>query len=389
MTTENTLTTSYGSFFGKPKYGSSFISWKNFYLEDGDNVFRLAPAVKSLAQKGIWAKYYKVHWGYSVADPENPDRSFSRPFECTYEENWRTKMVEQECAECDLTQSKRDEMERDKEAARKAGKSEEDAEASTGATLTWLKQHSLDKKWYVLAKNTDGKWGVLYLPHKAKQDLDAVINDLQKENGIDPLDPEHGVWFNFTRSGKGINTTYKVKVIKQRENIQGRSYETIKEAPLTVEDIKAIDTELPDLATVNDNKRITSEQVEQIVKSSGDPAVIASIFNSTFKSPTTSEASKTETVVKAVPEIPATQPIKTQAPESDDLIAKLQKQLADALAAKAVATAPVTPGATAVVAVSGTPAAVATPSDIPSFADALKMDTKDFLKLFPDPNRKP
>jgi len=396
MATETTV----ASFFGKPKYGKNKFGWKNWYLNEGDNVYRIAPPVKSLAQKGIWAIFYKTHWGYGVTDNEKPDKVSYHPFECTYRENYRTKMVEQDCAECDLIKSKREELNNARKTYASQGKSEDEIEASTGVLVNWLKQHNLDRKWHLFVKNLKGEWGVLHIPHKGcKTALDALIVKYEKQ-GVDLLDPEHGVWINFVRDGKKINTTYTVDIVTQMEVIDGRQLMAIKEAPLTADDITHIQNDLPDLATLNDGRQITSEQIERIVKSGGASEVVAAVFNTTVEGEAdgVQPVQTTETVqpqgieTKTEPkvEVTVTQPTPTPTPTpnpADDLIATLQAQLAKAMADKtraaAVATAAAVAAATNVVA-SPNPAVPAAAS----IADAMKLSTEDFLKFFPDPNKK-
>jgi len=387
--------TTVASFFGKPKYGRN-TGWKNWYLEDGDNFYRIAPPVKSLAQKGIWAVFYKTHWGYGVVDNEKPDKVSYRPFECTYEENYHTKMVQQDCAECDLIEKKREELKNAQKSYASQGQSEDQIEAYTGVLVNWLKQHNLDRKWHLFAKNARGEWGVLHIPHRGcKTALDTLISKHEKQ-GTDLLDPEHGVWFNFNRSGKKINTTYTVEIVTQTEIINGRQMMSHKEAPLTADDITHIQNDLPDLATLNDNKRITPEQIERIVKSGGASEAVAAVFNTTVegKADGAQSVQTTETVqpqgieTKAEPKAetkPETQP--TAAPNpADDLIATLQIQLAKAMADKAKAVTTTSPVAGTVNTVTAPNPTV--PEAAVSLADKMKLSTTDFLKFFPDPNKK-
>ena len=383
-------------FFGKPKYGNR-SGWKNFYVEeDKPNIYRPSPPVKSLAAKGEWARFYRNHWGYYIQPKDNADgKPQPRTFECIYKENYRTKMVTQDCPECDLIEVKRDEYEQLKKRAIAGGASEEAADAGLGPLLTWIKQHNNDGKWHIIAKNEKNEWGILHLPHKLKQALDDKISKLQAE-GIDPLDPARGVWFNFGRTGKRIQTRYSVEVVMVSEIINGKSYSTIKEAPLTAEDAAAIDRDVPDLATLNDNKRVTYEQIKQLVESGGAQEVVEAIFNSTMPEGESKAESRSEerTETKSTPpaETATATKVETKTPEvpvadpEDDVIIKLQESLNQALAQKA-AKAKTTQQPTKTEAKVETPTVAS--GAVPAMADALRMSTSEFLKLFPDPNKKP
>jgi hypothetical protein len=80
--------------------------------------------------------------------------------------------------------------------------------------------YNLDNNHYMNVIDTQGNIGVLKLRHTAKKALDVVIRGL-RDKGIDPLDPDNGRLFTFTRSGMGRDTTFACKVATKAIFIDG------------------------------------------------------------------------------------------------------------------------------------------------------------------------
>lgn len=394
-------------FFGQAKQGGDGFNWKNHALSDKEpNIFRIAPPVKSLKSVGRWSVYDSLHYGYTIPNAENPDKPRHKPFRCIFKKNRATGMIEQDCPECNLLESKEKEIEALKAQAMAAGKSADDAEEYVKGARRLLREHNLDKKHYVLAKNMAGEWGVLKLPHRAKQALDNLIEKYMKENeGRHPLDPASGVWFTFTRKGKGLATEHYVEITN--ESLGGGRFQ-YKNGALTALDVDGI-KKCPDLATLNDNKALTYDQILALVRSNGDPQVAVQVFGQGSrqqKSTTNNQALSTPapqpvTAAAAVASTPAPTP---DAAALQAQIAAMQAQLAAAQAAAAqaqaaastpapaaatVVTAPTpAPAAPAPVQAAPTQAAATGPAPSMSFQDLMKLDPKTFLASFPDPNKK-
>lgn len=387
-------------FFGTAKQGGE-AQWKNHALsETAPNVFRIAPPVKSLKSSGRWSQYDSLHYGYTIPNEQNPDKPRHKPFRCVFKKNRANGMTEQDCPECNLLQSKENEVEALKAQQVASGKTPDEAEEFVKGARRLLREHNLDKKHYVLAKNLAGEWGVLKIPHRAKQALDKVIDDYMKGNGGEhPLHPVNGVWFRFTRKGKGLQTEYYVDI--ENESL-GRGQFKYKSGELTSADVEGI-TKAPDLATLNDNKNLTYDQILALVRSNGEPTVVAQVFGTSSKAAPRSEAAK---AAASLPDLeqavsakaaPAPAPVyekavyEKAAVSQADVIAALQAQLAAAMAATgAPAPAPMqvsdpsSPKAMAApVSASSAPA-----GDQPSFSDLMKLDPQAFLTRFPDPNKK-
>ena len=308
-------------------------------------------------------------------------------------------MIEQDCPECALLKAKEDEVTAVVNQYIAQGKSPADAEEYVKGARKLLREHNLDKKWYLLAKNLAGEWGTLKLGHRAMTALDDARIKYMKENGQqDPLDAKAGVWFEFTRQGKGLDTRYTAALAMESLG-QGRFQ--VKSGALTQVDAEAL-KKCPDLAKLNDNKSLTYDQILALVRSGGEPSVVATVFNTTRRTeqapaePTRTGASGgtgyAPAPTPAPQPAPAAQPAPVAAPAAVDARAALLAQLA-ALDAAQAAPKPVTVTTTAPVAQTQTaPAATVKTTVAPAPAvptgDLMKLDAADFLKLFPDPNAK-
>lgn len=233
---------------GKAKYEKKVVK-KYFSIKDGDNVYRILPPIKSLADSGKWAKYYSVHFGYFNSEKK------MRPFASPEFRNPKTKIVEvRDAAKERILQA---------EAMLAKAKADGDV-ARVKALEEFLDKYNLDSHWYVNAMNEAGEIGLLKIRHKAKLALDSLIKKLDSE-GIDPLSVDNGRFFVFTRSGHGRDTVYSVSVKKQKEHVPGLGV-VEREVPHVLDEatLKRLETEAFDLGTIF--KVPTEEEVVAIVE---------------------------------------------------------------------------------------------------------------------------
>jgi len=387
-------TESLDDFFGTAKNGGSDVNWKMHALSDSEaNIFRIAPPVKSLKNVGKWKIYDKLHYGYTVPNDQNPDKPRHRPFRCIEKKNRATSMVEQDCPECALLKAKEDEVTALVNQYISQGKSPSEAEEFVKGARKLLREHNLDKKWYLLAKNLAGEWGTLKLGHRAMTALDDERNKFMKENGgQDPLDARSGVWFEFTRQGRGLDTRYAVKIAMES---LGAGRFQVKSGALTSVDAEAL-KKCPDLAKVNDNKSLTYDQILALVRSGGEPSVVATVFGQTRRQDQPQTAAPVTHPAPAARPAPVTTPVTTpvqQAPAAPAPVATAPAPAQDARAAllaqlAALDAAQAAPKTNQVVS-TPTPATKAAPvtSQAP-VGDLMKLDPMEFLAMFPDPNKK-
>jgi hypothetical protein len=327
--------------FGKPAVGSG-PKIRHFRLLDGSNRYRVAPAYGKLAASGKWNLYIKQHWGYySTGDEQNPN-GFPRLFVCPEDVDFKTKIVNHSCPECDKNNALRAQVENREVKLRESGKTDEEIETLLGPSKEYLKKHNLDKKFVVIAKNEKNEWGVLWIPFKAKEALDNRRKQVQKEEGWDILDPDEGAWLDFTRTGQNRNTVYGCDVVKETVALEnGKKAKQDKQEALTDTDYDAIVAEVPELDTIG--RRLTDEQIERLVESMGDPEIVDAVFNEGREASASvkKEAASVKTRTVKIAEVDGPGPnertatYKREVVPEDDEEAKLQAQLEAARAKKA------------------------------------------------------
>lgn len=355
-------------FFGKPKSGGADYKWHTI-TEEGPNTFRIAPPVKSMRTTGQFYTFAGLHYGYTVPDQNDADKTRSKPFLCIEKKNRANDMVEQDCPECAFLEAQEKRYEQIQKEAVNKGKTEAQAAELVAAAKKLEGKHNLDRKYYVLAKNLAGEWGVLKLPIKVFKELRSQMDRYIKQNdGEHPLNPHTGVWFEFTREGQKLQTSYTVKIAQESA---GKGLWRNRDGALTAVDVEALKV-CPDLATLFDGKKLNYDQIRALVASNNDPVIVATVFNAGTRR---SESSPAPAPQKpAAPKAAAPKaPEPTPEPENEgDELAKLRAQLAAAEAKVAAATKEAAPKA----------AAPKAPAKVVNEEDLLKMTPEDFLKEF-------
>jgi hypothetical protein len=329
--------------FGKPRYGNNTsLNYKTFDIKTDKSggtvsyVFRILPPIKKCAETGEWAKYHSIHFGYGGVDQKDPTKTKQRPFKCVEQLNWKTKMVIHECPECNLINQKKTELEELlTELKTNPSNTDDIIENATKDLKDWIRAHNLDRKWYINVMNTSGELGVLRMSHEMKKLLELKIQKLVKEESIDPLDPDQGVYFRFTRTGYRLEAQSEIEPETEsvRDSATGRTMRSVKLAPLTEAQKSQILQTCPDL---NDVVRIISDrQIELLTQCSGDPESVDEILSMGQREASPREASPrpkptpvvTKSVVPVAPKaVVAEAPVveAAQPPTSPDPLAALR-----------------------------------------------------------------
>lgn len=242
---------------GKPSYGGGNTQKKNYFkIQDGDNVFRILPPMHSLADQGVWSKYYSVEYGYKGTDGK------MKPFLCCRVKNYKTKMIDVECPAC-LNRAKKEDRLKGEVEALKAGMGSADTVKELKAEVDAF---NCDSKHYVNAMDLSGNIGLLKIGYKCMQSLRELIKRMEAE-GIDPIGVENGRFFTFSRSGKGRDTVYTVAEYKQKKRVSVEGVETMVDVPmphsLTEAIIVRLEHEAFDLSTLF--KSISVDECQDIV----------------------------------------------------------------------------------------------------------------------------
>jgi len=128
--------------------------------------------------------------------------------------------------------------------------------------------------YYVNAVDASGNIGILKLPKTALQALGVELKRLTGKvitSNTDAFDLDKGVWFEFTRIGKGMrDTKYTVQVNRiATTDAEGDVVEKINKTPLTKEFKEAYPTKGVDLDTLF--KTLTPEEDVLIAKGDFSP----------------------------------------------------------------------------------------------------------------------
>jgi hypothetical protein len=242
---------------GTSKYGGGQQK-KYFKLKDGEQTFRILPALGELADDGRWSVFYNVHYGYKNA--EGKVRAFQSP----EVKNRKSRMIEIPDAANERIANLKAALQKAKDSRDEKGK-----EALLKLVGGPKSNYNLDSNHYMNVIDEQGNIGVLKLRHRAKQALQTEIDVLRKK-GIDPLHPDTGRFFVFRRTGMGLDTSFQVTVKKQLMTVDvgGEKVEVERDLVhvLTPEIISRLDGEAVELGKLF--KKPTSEEVAQIVAES-------------------------------------------------------------------------------------------------------------------------
>jgi hypothetical protein len=195
------------SVFGKAKFGGNKRTW--FKLKDGESVYRILPPMGDLQEDGRWSQFYRIHYGYKNSKGE------MRTFQSPLVKNMKTKMTEVPDAALDRINQLTAKLEEAKKT-----KNEELVQQLLKLVGGQKSRYNLDSNHYLNVIDLQGNIGILKIRHKAKLALDAAIKRL-RDAGVEPLDPETGRFFVFSRSGTARDTIYQVSVYKKKLHVDG------------------------------------------------------------------------------------------------------------------------------------------------------------------------
>lgn len=372
--------------FGTASYVPGERSFKFFKMEEGQNIYRILPPMKSMRNnKKGWAIYYGLHYGWNGQDPTDPAKTKFRPFLCIQERDFKTQMVTCTCAACTLRDARQAQYTELDERCKKERTPEAERKQLIAPLADWLRLHSVDRGWRMLVMNQQNEFGVLRISNKTKKKLDALVQRLSQQ-GYDPCGV-NGVWIEFNRSGKGFETDVTPEAHRVLQTIQdgttGRTIRTevIMDSELTYDLATRALEVCPDLKEMMEGARLSDEQITKLVNGSGDPAEVDEIWGWSQKSkeevPVTPPAPR-PAPAPTPPPAPAPKPAPAPAPvaeaEVEDEEAAMMRKLAELRAKKAAA-------------VNATPAPAPAPKPAPaqtgvSAEDLLSMGEEDFEAQF-------
>lgn len=273
---------------GTGGFESNRVKKVYFTLEDGDNVFRILPAMGNLAAKNIWSKFYRVEFGYYDS------KGKMKVFQCPRVVNYQTKMVEVESA----AYQRREKLLKARDAViefLKANPGDAKKESEREKLNTMLKQFNSDGKYYVNAMDLNGRIGLLKL---GKTAFDDLKNEMRKLNdtGVNPLSAETGRFFVINKTGQLRDTAYKVTLFKEKKQF------TMPDGSSVLADVDVAHKLTPDIISRLKEEAfkldeiypyVTPEQVERIVAGEAVDLVIPYVRPGTSETETKTYAPKT------------------------------------------------------------------------------------------------
>lgn len=255
---------------GKARYGAlGQPQRKYFKLKDGEQAFRILPPLGELADTGRWSMFHSVHYGYKTSDGKQ------KPFLSPEVKNRKTNVVEIRDAAKERIEMLKAEFEKVKKSGNKAALDK--LNALVGPTGTY----NLDNNHYMNVVDREGNIGILKLRHRAKLALEAEIKKLNAD-GVDPLSPEDGRFFVFTRSGLGRDTVFAVRVLKEKMTVQGvGTVERDVVHKLDDELLNRLEREAGELGKLF--RKLTAEQVSKVVETADIMTGVSSYLDVLFE----------------------------------------------------------------------------------------------------------
>jgi hypothetical protein len=273
----------------KPSYDGNRKTIKK--IPEAGLIARVLPPLHSCAEQGPnagkWAIMHKQHFGYDTPRGDSGKERNWNTFYCVEVYDWKTKTIIENCDACDVIRANKDLYDITKKQYEAEKVPADQIKAALEPLKTWNEKHNLDAKWYINIKTLDGEYSTLKIGTKLKKKLDALIGSLRAPTTgarpVDPLDPEDGLWLQFTRTGKGFDVDYDVQVAFESKTIEidGTLTEVkvVRRAPLADDEKELAEVTTFDLSDIG-IRRLPRDKVTMLVQSDGSPDAIDAIFAS-------------------------------------------------------------------------------------------------------------
>jgi len=211
---------------GKAKYSGE--KKEVFKIKDGDNAYLILPPMGKLADAGVYSRYFKVVWGFKDSNGR------LQPFISPRRQNFKTKMIEVDCAATNMIFKMKDDLKAATDQAKDLAKEQKTIPSELKQQIETLKElvgqkgrFNIDSKHHMNALSKDGKIGLLKLAGRGMQALRVVFKSLESQ-GIDPTGVEGGRFMVINREGTGLDTVYAVREMK--EQVQTAEYGLVEKA---------------------------------------------------------------------------------------------------------------------------------------------------------------
>jgi|GEM_PF-3902774 len=166
---------------------------------------------------------FVIHWGL-IGENGKP-----KPVSCSYPE-------EKFCPICKRVFEAEDRIKRLKD----TGGSKEEIEGLTKFVIDFKRKNN----FLYNAVTVDGRVVILEIGVTAHDELRKKIAETVNQKGIDPCNLAAPVWYQFSRDGKGLDTTYKVDFKRVTVMVEGEQLEKIDRTPINADLAKRIQAQL-------------------------------------------------------------------------------------------------------------------------------------------------
>ena len=231
-----------------------------------ENIYRVLPPIKSLAQKSKYAQFYATHRGFRGTDGKQ------RPFRCIEEMNFKTKVITTHCPVCDKVA----EMEAQLKAWADSGAPKDQVKKFRDENIF---PFQAERKYYLNVVNPENRIGILPIGSKMFKALDDLCKK-QEALGRDITGLE-GVYLTFQKKSayKGdAQAIFNVEIYMHRQ--QDGSYREVVHH-IDAAFAQRLGPEAADLGMLF-NRILNAEQIAQIVALDG--AARASYIDQLFAS---------------------------------------------------------------------------------------------------------
>lgn len=175
---------------------------KRFKVTDGSHIFRILPPFGT-NHNGVPSRQIQLHWGYSKKD------GTKSPLPCSYPQ-------EGHCPICDMVKSMTAEAEALYDTKTKKGDKE-----SYDRIMKDAGEYKVRRTYLLNAANKKGEIGILEIVKTPMEELVKLMKAYANKYGKNPVSLTQGLWFVFSRSGKGFDTEYEVETSKKMVDLGG------------------------------------------------------------------------------------------------------------------------------------------------------------------------
>lgn len=269
-------------------------------------VFRILPALGSLADQNRYFKKYEVEWGYKGSDNKMKPflncrkLDFDNPEEYVDEKTGDVKKRYPVLVES-AAHLKRQEVKAHKDAIVAAFKKGEATEDQVKDAVEQVKRYNLDVKYYYNVVNLKNEIGLLKLNSTFHKGLQAAIKKFKEENdGVNPISDgsvsHTGIYFSFRRTNAtGKISDYVFEVTPYLKKNDDGSLNLVKHN-LDEKVISRLEAEAHDLGDMY--PALNAEQTAEVVNG-GPEAVDRLLGNNNTNQTATNTNTATQTTTQA------------------------------------------------------------------------------------------